>query len=807
MPQHSRLGVSLAFVIAAIWLGLLLLPSGVSAAAVTRYVDCVGGNDAYTGTATTAAWRTLSKANTASLLPGDKLLLKRGCTWTGPLNAKWVGTALAPITIGAYGTGELPKIQNARDNVVVTGSRLVLENLHARADPPAYDSGCQNQPMGWRVGFRFMSGAAYNIIRNSKATELYFGIMLGSGSHHNAVLNNLLRDNNLKDTDPAVGSGSIGILVAGDDNEIASNQISGSDACSYFYGGRDGAAVEIYGGQRNRIHHNIALQNNSFTELGNSRSSDNVYAYNYVRSSLIRASFLTTRGASDTWGPVARTTVLNTTVYLTGSQSYAIQCTGGCGPSILTLKNNVVWSEDRVGYADAGFDEGYNIYWRSDGLPKVWFPISSTSRKVDPRFVNRGALDLRLASTSPAIDKGSTAAFNLGYKSDLDAVPVPQGAAVDIGTYEYKVLSTPTPSATPTATPLAPTATPTPTATATQTPKPTTTPLVTPTPTASAMAPADVTGTATIGGPAVAITTTVPGQNGSITFAGTTGQRISIALTGVTIAQSDVSVLKPDQSLLVEPVFVTSQGSFIDTRTLPSSGTYRIRIDPRGTYTGTMTVQVYAVPPDATASIAIGGPAVSIASTVPGQNASLTFTGTAGQAISLALTNVTVGQSDVSIVKPDASTFIGPIFVTSGGAFVDRTTMPASGTYRILVNPRGAYTGAVTAQLYAVPPDVTGSLTAGGPAVTVTTTVPGQNASLSFSGTAGQTVSFALTNVTIGQSDVSVLKPDGTIFLGPMFVTTLGTSLSNRVLPVSGTYRIVVNPRSAYTGSMTLRVS
>jgi hypothetical protein len=416
-------------------LALSVMAGVVSAVAVTRYVDCVAGNDANTGISTSAAWKSLSKASAAVLAPGDKLLLKRGCTWTGPLTAKWRGTALLPITIGAYGTGELPKIQNAPDNVIVYGSYLVLENLYTRANPPAYDAGCQNNPMGWRVGFRFMSGASYNTLRYSKATELYFGIYLASGSHHTRVLSNVLQKNNMKSSDVNSDAGAVAIAVSGDDNEIAFNDISGTDACSRFYV-RDGAAVEIYGGQRNSVHHNVSREDNNFTELGNSRSADNTFAYNRVTSSLAIANFLVTKGSGGPHGPVYRTKAYNNTVYLWGSQSYAVLCQDACSSSILSLRNNIIWSQDRVGYSSAAFDEGYNIYWNASGTPKIYFPITSTSRRLDPRFVNRSGLDLHVTSTSPAIDKASTAAFNLGYKTDLDGIAVPQAAAVDVGGYE-----------------------------------------------------------------------------------------------------------------------------------------------------------------------------------------------------------------------------------------------------------------------------------------------------------------------------------------------------------------------------------
>lgn len=414
---------------------MALVPSiGVSAATPrTFYVDCANGNDNYAGTSASSPWRTLAKANAASLLPGDALLLKRGCTWTGPLKAKWVGTASQRIRIGAYGSGSPPTIQNYYDNVDITGSHLLIEDLRTRADAPAYDSGCQNARAGWRTGFRFRSGAAYNTLRYSAANELYVGAYLGSGSHHNRIVNNTFTNNNMKDANVNSDAGAAAIEIYGDDNEISYNAISGSDVCSRWFGGRDGSAVSIFGGQRNYVHHNDAWENNNFIEFGHSRSSDTTVAYNKVASSLRIATFLVTRGPADHYGPVARTRAYNNSVYLSGSKAYAIICGGGCGPGILVFKNNIVWSEDIVGYADAAFGESNNIYWRANGAPKVYFPMGPGSRKVDPKFVGLTAWNFRLAAGSPAIDAGTMESLSLGLTLDFWGDPVPAGAAVDIG--------------------------------------------------------------------------------------------------------------------------------------------------------------------------------------------------------------------------------------------------------------------------------------------------------------------------------------------------------------------------------------
>jgi hypothetical protein len=405
------------------------------AAASTFYLDCNSGNDNSPGTATGKAWRTLSRANAAALRPGDSLLLKRGCAWATTLRAKWAGTAAAPITIGAYGTGAPPLIQNQQNQIMITGTRLIIQDLAARANAVTHDAQCQNARAGRLSGFRFAAGSSYSIVRRVVASELFIGIEFDRGSHHNKALNSVARDNNMKSDRWSSDAGAVGITLMGDDNEVAFNTISGSDVCSRFYG-RDGSAIEVFGGQRNRVHNNRAIDNNQFTELGNSRSADNTFAYNVVTSSLKNGHFMTTRGARDAhYGPVLRTKIYNNSVYLSGSASYAIQCTKGCGPSVLSLRNNIVWAADRIGYADARFDEGNNVYW-SPGGPSVWFATSSTSRKVDPKYVAPGAGNLHLQAGSSAVNAGSTVAIAMGFKTDFDGAAVPFGGAVDVGAFE-----------------------------------------------------------------------------------------------------------------------------------------------------------------------------------------------------------------------------------------------------------------------------------------------------------------------------------------------------------------------------------
>ncbi len=258
----------------------------------------------------------------------------------------------------------------------------------------------------------------------------------------------------------------------------------------------------------------------------------------------------------------------------------------------------------------------------------------------------------------------------------------------------------------------------------------------------------DPTVEATIGGPAVSVTTTVAGQNATITFAGTANQRVSWQWGTFSLSPNtapDITISKPDGSVL-RAKDQTGQNEFYDVLTLPATGTYTILVDHRTTVTGTVTLTViYDVPADVTEAATIGGPAVSVTTTTPGQNATITFAGTANQRVSWQWGTFTLSPNtapDITIKKPDGSVLRAKD-QTGQNEFYDVLTLPATGTYTILVDPRSNVTGTVTlTTIYDVPADVTEATTIGGPAVSVTTTTPGQNATITFAGTANQRVSW-----------------------------------------------------------------
>jgi hypothetical protein len=409
------------------------------------YVDCDDGDNQNSGTGPDQAWRTMDKANKAPLQPGDSLLFRRGCTWYLTLNAAWNGTRWLPVTIGAYGEGELPIFKNGtNDNIKITGSYLILEHLHAHTDPLQVDPNCANQPYGYyQTGFHFLQGAAYNTLRYSRASGNTVGVRIGYAAHHIKVFKNTLVNNNvlqILDKEPNNDLGAWGMLVHGSDNEVSYNYFKDNNAwCSYDFG-ISGNSIEVYAGQRTRIHHNTSINDQNFSELGSRadrRASDNVYAYNLFVSATPNARFVIVRGANDTqWGPTLRTTVVNNTVYLTAPNSAGVVCGAGCNSRILTLRNNILWAEEKPAFASSPFKEDHNLYWSSDGIPFVQFveyEMSATSDIADPHFIDPANGDFHLFIGSPAIDAG----VRTDWKNDLDGVSVPAGNGVDIGAFEF----------------------------------------------------------------------------------------------------------------------------------------------------------------------------------------------------------------------------------------------------------------------------------------------------------------------------------------------------------------------------------
>ena len=285
-----------------------------------------------------------------------------------------------------------------------------------------------------------------------------------------------------------------------------------------------------------------------------------------------------------------------------------------------------------------------------------------------------------------------------------------------------------------------------------------------------------------------------------VVFDGVAGQKISLQMTGVTISSSSVTILNPNGTNLASTGSVGTSGGFIDTQTLGTTGTYTIIVDPASTNTGSLTLNLFNIV-NVSATITAGG-TTPITITTPGQNAEVTFSGTSGQHVSLSVSGVTVAGTDR--LTPSGTRMEARwLRKLRDQRRLPRDSLSASG--RNVHDPCrsvGQGTGNVTLTLNDAT-DATNTITPGGAAVVITTTIPGQNARLTFSGTSGQRIAVNCATTFSVCWTLAIVKPDGTN-LSSIFTCGNTIFIDPQQLPVSGTYTILIDPSGAGTGQATV---
>ena len=318
----------------------------------------------------------------------------------------------------------------------------------------------------------------------------------------------------------------------------------------------------------------------------------------------------------------------------------------------------------------------------------------------------------------------------------------------------------------------------------------------------------EVSGTIAVDGASVPVTISRAGQRARLTFAGVSGQRLSLLMQDTSAPYGGTTtLLRPDGSTHGTLIFGNGTAT-LDLAALTVTGTYTVVIDPNGVGTPSTTLWLSS---ETSGTITPGGAAVLVSVVRPGQRVRLTFSGTAGQRVSLNVTAVTVSQAVVSILNPNESvlgtwpTQSTKTVYASGTAFLDPNSLGTTATYFVLVDPATAATGSATVTLYDVPADVTGSVTINGAALHVTVTVPGQQALVTFPGTTGQAITVRGVNSTVGCVNIFLMNPTGGGYsvISPCTASyTLASTLSQ-----TGTYTIRVDPINANIGSADMSVT
>jgi hypothetical protein len=95
------------------------------------------GSDSNSGTSSSAPWRTISKVNSQTFLPGDGILFKKGDSWHESLVIDSSGNSGNSITYGAYGTGNKPVINGFTtvSGWINTGSGIYSRGIATESAP------------------------------------------------------------------------------------------------------------------------------------------------------------------------------------------------------------------------------------------------------------------------------------------------------------------------------------------------------------------------------------------------------------------------------------------------------------------------------------------------------------------------------------------------------------------------------------------------------------------------------------------------------------------------------------------------
>ncbi|MBB5868344.1 hypothetical protein F4553_001723 [Allocatelliglobosispora scoriae] len=299
-------------------------------------------------------------------------------------------------------------------------------------------------------------------------------------------------------------------------------------------------------------------------------------------------------------------------------------------------------------------------------------------------------------------------------------------------------------------------------------------------------------------GDPVTATVAVPGGTASYTFAGVSGEHITFDVSssswGGGVAYGN---LYNPSGGYVGYFSMSSSATFGDF-TLNATGTWTIVIDPSGSAVGAATF-TYAV--DLAGGALTSGVAVTTAIGFRGQNARYTFSGTAGEHVTFDASSTSWGGgvAYVELYNPTGG-YLGYFSMSSSATFGD-FTLNATGTWTAVVNPSSAATGAAT---IAFARDILGGSLTPDTAVTTAIGFRGQNARYTFSGTAGEHVTFDASSTSWGGgvAYVELYNPTGG-YLG-YFTISGSATFGDFTLNATGTWTVVINPSSAAMGSVTL---
>jgi large repetitive protein len=323
-----------------------------------------------------------------------------------------------------------------------------------------------------------------------------------------------------------------------------------------------------------------------------------------------------------------------------------------------------------------------------------------------------------------------------------------------------------------------------------------------------------VSGILTVDGVGTAINLS-QGQNAEYTFAAEAGRGYGLGITGLTFTPTvglmSVQLQRPDGANLASCNFSASDSCTFPPSMFTAAGNYKLVFNPSGNSTASFTAKL---------SKDTGGPITVDAATATtvnigreGQNGRYTFSGTAGQSISVVWSGNTLSDGNtatnhgatVGLATPGNPNW--PVIYDA--AYENTTTgsldytLTATGTYTVIVDPSGLLKGSIGLQVKSYG---SGTLTVDG-AGTAINLSPGQNAQYTFAAEAGKGYGLGITGLSGGAMSVQLQKPDGASITTCSFGANDSCNFPPSLFTVAGNYKLVFNPSGSSAVNFMAMVS
>lgn len=290
---------------------ILLTSFGVHSDAATYYVSTTG-NNSNDGLSSTTPWQTIAKVNSTAFTGGDFVLFKKGDVFTdAQLSVRSGISTSSPVTYGAYGTGQNPRISNG-DYATIA----IFGNSYVTIDGVDFD----NTAGGY--GVILANGTSHITFKNLKVGTSTPGIyMHQSGPNDNIIIDTL-----------TFQTGSTGVAVAGPSSEGLRivNSLFQSNVTGINYG------------ILSATNQNIVFDNNEFIQ--NSASG---ISFTYVNGIVISNSVFHQNGTGiytggETNSLVKNLTISNVVISSSTTNGLAVvDSGGGIGAENLTIHDSL----------------------------------------------------------------------------------------------------------------------------------------------------------------------------------------------------------------------------------------------------------------------------------------------------------------------------------------------------------------------------------------------------------------------------------------------------------------------------------